>query len=83
MGGRNNKKNRSIMYHLQLNIKRTLAVIEPLSFEQKGLLFERIMNYANGSDEPTGDLKVEQMFGIIKIDIDANKAKYLSKQTTK
>lgn len=82
MGGRNNKNN-SIMYHLQLNIKRTLAVIEPLSCEQKGMLFERIMNYANGSDEPTGDLKVEQMFGIIKIDIDANKAKYLSKQTNK
>lgn len=82
MGGRNNKNN-SIMYHLQLNIKRTLAVIEPLSCEQKGMLFERIMNYANGSDEPTCDLKVEQMFGIIKIDIDANKAKYLSKQTNK
>lgn len=48
------------MYHLQLNIKRTLAVIEPLSCEQKGMLFERIMNYANGSDEPTGDIKVEQ-----------------------
>lgn len=71
------------MYHLQLNIKRTLAVIEPLSCEQKGMLFERIMNYANGSDEPTGDIKVEQMFSIIKIDIDANKAKYLSKQTNK
>ena len=71
------------MFQLQLNIKRTLAVIQPLTWEQKAWLFERILNYADGVDEPTNDIKVEQMFDIIKLDIDTNKAKYLSKLTSK
>lgn len=48
---------------------------------QKGKLFERILNYAeDGTDEPSDDADVEMMFSIIKLDIDANKARYLARK---
>ena len=70
------------MYKLQLDIQRTKAAMNCLCNDfQKGELFERILNYAeDGTDEPSDDEDVEKMFSIIKLDIDANKAKYLARK---
>lgn len=69
------------MYKLQLDIQRTKAAMKYLDDYQKGKLFQRILNYAeDGTDELSDDDDVEVMFSIIKLDIDANKAKYLARK---
>ena len=70
------------MYKLQLDIQRTKAAMNCLcTTRQKGEFFERILNYAeDGTDEPSDDADVEKMFSIIKLDIDANKARYLERK---
>jgi hypothetical protein len=53
-----------------------LARTEKLSLEQKGLLFQAILEYQNGVEPVIDDIKVEAFFDFIRPDLEKNNEKY-------
>lgn len=56
--------------------KSYLQKTERLSDEQLGVLFRAILRYESGMELPEMDTATEMSFDFIKVDLDANEAKY-------
>lgn len=64
------------MKKLGLFVERVQAVLKNLNNEQSGMLFRRLISYAEGVDNPCSDVIVEAMFSVLKLDVDQDKERY-------